>query len=148
MFNPFENMQNLMNQDKFLNNFRNMEALNISVFSDMLRKNMESFAAANQMVNDSLQSIMKRGNDSLQKNTSEMFSSMREAVASGDVEQLNSSSQRFMKNSVDNNVRSSREIVEVAAKSSMEILDLIGKSFNENCNKSMQKQPSPATAKK
>lgn len=145
MYNPFEMMQNMMNQD---NNFNNMfmknmkmpEMANMSNMNDMIKKNMESISSANQMVAESLQSIAKRGADSFQKNATEMFNSVKQAVSAGDMDQLNNSGQKYFKSTLENNINNAKEIIDVASKSSIEILDLFGKNLNDNLSNLQKKQ--------
>lgn len=149
MNNPFEFMQQFMNQENFTKNFnfspemmKNMPNVDWSDFSNMVKKNAEALSAANQMAAESFQSIAKRSSDSVQKNTTEMFNSMKDAVAAGDMQQLSSSGQKYLKNSLQTNINNSKEILDVASKSSMEILEVVGKSMNENINSAFKKTKS------
>lgn len=144
MNNPFEFMNNMMNQGNAfnnpMNNFKGFEAMDFSSVSDMIKKNSEAVASANQMVAESFQSIAKRGSDNFQKNATEMFNSVREAVSAGDMEQLNKSSQKYWKQAIENNINNTKEILDVASKSSMEILDVVGKNMTENINQASKKK--------
>lgn len=138
MSNPFEFMQSMMNQDNYMKNFKGFESMNFGAAPEVMKKNMEVLTSANQMASESLQTIMKRGSDSFQKNATEMFNSMKDAVSAGDFEQINHAGQKYLKSSLENSINNTKEILDMAAKSSMEILDLVGKNMSENLNKSFQ----------
>ena len=147
MNNPFEYMQNFFNQDNFMKNFnvapdmmKNMpNMMDMNALSNMVKQNAEAVSSANQMVAESFQSIAKRGSDALQKNTNEMFNSMKDAVSAGDMEQLSDSSQKYLKASMQNNINNTKEIIDVASKSSMEVLDVVSKNLTENMNNAFKK---------
>ena len=64
-------MQSFMNYDNFT---KNVQSTDFSSFSNMIKNTTEAINSTNQMMSENLQSIFKRGSDSLQKNTTEMYS--------------------------------------------------------------------------
>jgi len=150
-YNPLGFMQNFLNQDTVKNMFRtwthtnnldmskfttqNFSNINFSALSDILKKNSDVLSEAGKMASESFQSISQKGSDSFQKNATEMFNSMKDAISAGDAKQLNDSTQKYFKKSVENNISNTKEMMDVASKASMEIMDMIGKNITENLHK-------------
>jgi phasin family protein len=137
--NPFDFMQSFMNQDNLMNSMKNMPNMDPSSFNAMLKSNADVITATNQMLSESIQSVLKRNTDSLQKNTTEMFNSMKDAISAGDAEQINSCQQKYLKSTLENNINNTKEILDITTKSSIEILDTIGKNMGENLGKNFAK---------
>ena len=116
--NPFEYMQSFMNYDNFT---KNMQSTDFSSFSNMIKNTTEAINSTNQMVSESLQSIFKRGSDSLQKNTTEMYNTMKDAISAGDVAQISACQKKYLQSTVDNNVNNTKEILDMSTKSMMEM---------------------------
>lgn len=149
--NPFEFTQNFMNQDSFKNMFKNLGDMNnfdmnkfsmkdfqnidVSALTTILQKNAQALSEAGKMASDSFQSISKKGGDSLQKNATDMFNSMKEAIAAGDVKQLNDLAQKYLKKSVESNISNTKEMMDITSKASMEMMDRIGNNLTDNMNK-------------
>ncbi len=150
-YSPFEFMQSFVNQEAFKNMFKNWGDLNnfdmnkfsmkdfqnidVSALSEILQKNTEALSEAGKMASDSFQSISKKSGDSFQKNTTEMFNSMKDSISAGDMKQLNDSTQKYLKKSVENNINNAKEMMDVASKASMEMMDMIGNNITNNLSK-------------
>ena len=71
--------------------------------------------------------------------SSEMFNTIKESVSAGDAEQIRNCQQNYLKSTVENNINNAKEILDITSKSSMEVLDTIGKNFTEKMNKPFTK---------
>lgn len=137
---PFDFFQSFMNQESFTKSMKWMPNIDPASFNNMLKETAEAFASTNQLISDTAQSILRRGSDTFQKNTSEMFNTMKEsASAGGDVEQITNCQQHYLKSTVENSINSAKEILDITSKSSIEILDTMGKNFAEKINKPLSK---------
>jgi len=136
---PFEFFQSFMNQENLTNSMKWMPNMDLSALGNMVKETAETITSANQLISDTVQSITKRGSDSFQKNTSEMFNTMKESASAGDIEQITNCQQNYLKSTVENNINSAKEILDITSKSSMEVLDTIGKNFTEKMNKPLGK---------
>ncbi|NRB10974.1 MAG: phasin family protein [Rickettsiaceae bacterium] len=136
--NQFDFMQ-FMNQEALLKSMQGMPAFDFSSFANIVKSNAEAITSTNQMASESMQSILKRGADSLQKNATEMFNSMKDATSAGDVEQMSSCQQKYLKSTIENNINNTKEILDMTSKSTREVLDVFGKSMSENLSKSFKK---------
>ena len=134
--NPFEYMQSFMNYDNFT---KNVQSTDFSSFSNMIKNTTEAINSTNQMMSENLQSIFKRGSDSLQKNTTEMYSTMKDAISAGDVAQISACQKKYLQSTVDNNVNNTKEVLDMSTKSMMEILDVLHNGLKENVNKNSTK---------
>jgi len=136
---PFEFFQSFMNQENLTNSMKWMPNMDLSALGNMVKETAETITSANQLISDTVQSITKRGSDSFQKNTSEMFNTMKESASAGDIEQITNCQQNYLKSTVENNINSAKEILDITSKSSMEVLDTIGKNFTEKMSKALGK---------
>lgn len=141
--NPFEFFGSFMNQDGFKSAKwmagMGMPNIDFGAMTNMVTEGADVISSTSQLVFDSLQSIAKRGTDSFQKNTSEMFSTMKKAVSAGDAEQIANCGQNYLKWAVENAISNTKEVLDITSKSSGEMLNMIGKTFANNLNKSFTK---------
>jgi phasin family protein len=133
--NPFEFFQSFMNQENLAKSMKWMPNIDMSSLGNIMKDTAEAITSTNQLISDTVQSITKRGADSFQKNTSEMFNTMKEAASAGDVEQIANCQQNYWKSTVEHNINSAKEILDIASKSSIEVLEVMGKNFTEKMNK-------------
>jgi hypothetical protein len=137
--NPFEYMQSFMKNENFTKNMKDMPNMDFSSASNMMKGTAEAINSTNQMASESVQSIVKRGADSLQKNTTELYNTMKEAVSAGDANQINQCQQKYLLTAMDNNVNSAKEILDMSTKSMMKIIDVFHNGLKENINKNQPK---------
>lgn len=138
--NPFEFFQSFMSQENLTKSMKWMPNMDMTSFGSMVKETAEVITSTNQLISDTVQSIAKRGADSFQKNTSEMFNTMKEATSAGDIEQITNCQQSYLKSTVENNINNTKEILDITSKSSMEVLDVMGKNFTEKMNKPCTKK--------
>lgn len=133
--NPFEFLQGFMNQEAVSKYMKWAPNTDFNSVTNIFKESSEAISSTSQLISDSLQSVVKRGADSFQKNTSEMFSTMKEAISAGDMEQVTSCQQNYLRSAIENNISNVKEIVDITSKSSMEMLDAIEKNFTRAINK-------------
>jgi phasin family protein len=133
--NPFEFFQSFMNQENLAKSMKWMPNMDMSSLGNIMKDTAEAITSTNQLISDTVQSIAKRGADSFQKNTSEMFNTMKEAASAGDIEQIANCQQNYWRSTVEHNINSAKEILDIASKSSIEVLEVMGKNFTEKMNK-------------
>jgi phasin family protein len=124
-----------MNQKNLAKSMKWMPNMDMSSLGNIMKDTAEAITSTNQLISDTVQSIAKRGSDSFQKNTSEMFNTMKEAASAGDVEQIANCQQNYWRSTVEHNINSAKEILDIASKSSIEVLEVMGKNFTEKMNK-------------
>lgn len=142
--NQFDFMQSFANQEHITRMMKMFPNMDNSSFSEAMKKNSEAFMSASQMVIESVQSVAKRSSDAFQKNATEMFNSMKDAISAGDIEQVAACQQKYIKSTVDNNLNNTKEILDIASKSSKEVLEVFGKNISENMGKSFTQKASKA----
>ena len=132
----FDFMKPFMNPESCLNAMKQAPAMDFSSFANMVKKNAEVLTSSSQMVAESLQSIVKRGAEVLQNNSSDMLNAIKETAAAEDLEQVAANQQKYIKLALENSINNTKEIMDMSAKSSMEIFEVIGNNISENINKS------------
>lgn len=133
--NPFEQMQSFMNFENFTKNMQGMPYMDFSSAQNLIKSTSETISLTNQMASESMQSIFKRGSDSLQKNTTELYSTMKTTILADDAGKIGDCQKKYFQSTIDNNVSSAKEIMEMSTKSMIEILDVMQGRVNENMNK-------------
>ena len=81
-----------------------MPNMDMSSLGNIMKDNAEAITSTNQVISDTVQSITKRGADSFQKNTSEMFNTMKEAASARDVEQISNCQQNYWRSTVEHSI--------------------------------------------
>jgi hypothetical protein len=137
--NPFDFFQSLMNQETMSKAMKSMPNMDFTSFGSSVKESADILTSTGQLISESLQSVAKRGADSFQKNTSQMFNTMKEAISAGDIGQINHCQQNYLKTTVENNINNTKEILDITSKSSREVLDVIGKNLVQNVGKSFTK---------
>jgi len=135
----FDFMKNTFNPEHMMNSMKATPALDLSSMGNIAKRNAESMTAVNQLAAESLQSIIKRSAEVFQNNASEMMNIIKENSGAKDLEQVRSRQQEFMKSSITSSIDNAKEIMDMTAKSAMEIFEVIGQSMAENVNKAFDK---------
>jgi phasin family protein len=111
----------------------------MSSFSASMKNTAETLSSTNQMVSENMQSIFKRGSEALQKNTTEMYNTMKEAVSAGDVTQISACQQKYLQSALDTNFNNAKEVIDMSTKSLLEALNVMQNGIKENADKSFVK---------
>ena len=85
--NPFEFFQSFMNQENLAKSMKWMPNMDMSSLGNIMKDTAEAITSTNQLISDTVQSIAKRGADSFQKNTSEMFNTMKHFICQCSIQQ-------------------------------------------------------------
>ncbi len=133
--NPFEFFQSMMKNENFGKTLHDMPSVDFSTMTNTMKNTAEAISAANQMMSENMQSIFKRGAEVVQKNTTEMYNAMKDAVAAGDLTQVSACGQHYLQSAFDNNINNTKEIVDMASKSTLEILNVVQSGIKENSGK-------------
>jgi len=137
--NPFEFFQSILNQEAFTKSMQGMSNVDLSSFSAAMKNTTEAVSSTNQMVSENMQSIFKRGADALQKNTTEMYNTMKDAISAGDVNQISACQQKYLQSSMDNNFNNAKEVIDMSTKSLIEVINVMQTGIKENTGKAFAK---------
>jgi phasin family protein len=137
--NPFEFFQSLMNQEAFTKSMQGMPNVDLSSFSAAMKNTTEAVSSTNQMVSENMQSIFKRGSEALQKNTTEMYNTMKDAVSAGDITQISACQQKYLQSTLDTNFNNAKEVIDMSTKSLLEALNVMQTGIKENADKAFVK---------
>jgi phasin family protein len=137
--NPFEFFQSLMNQEAFTKSMQGTPNIDMSSFSASMKNTAETLSSTNQMVSENMQSIFKRGSEALQKNTTEMYNTMKDAVSAGDITQISACQQKYLQSTLDTNFNNAKEVIDMSTKSLLEALNVMQTGIKENADKAFVK---------
>lgn len=121
--NPFEYMNNFMNYNNFFKNSTNPDP---SEYLEMLKKNIESFGLASSIAHENLQSLMKDNAELWQKTNNEMYNSMKNAISSGNPDNISSCQKKYFEDNIEN----TKKALEMSTKSWIKVLDAFKNSNN------------------
>jgi phasin family protein len=136
-----QNMNNMMdpknwgefpNWNQFANQGNNFAAMDVNGVMNTIKRNTEALSKANQTAVEGVQAIMRRSAEVAQKNATEVFNSMKDLGANNTPEQVIEKQQNLMKKAVETSLKNTREVAEMATKSSMEIYDICSKRLAES----------------
>lgn len=136
MNNPFEYIQSMMNNDGFTKTMNGaISNMDLSSLSEAMRNTAEMFSNSNQITTENMQMILKKSSDNLQKNTSEMYNSMKDAISSGDTGQIIACQQKFIQSTLENNFNNTKEVLELASKTAIDMLTMMQTNLVDNTDK-------------
>jgi phasin family protein len=105
--------------------------------TNMMKKNAEFCTSAMQVATESTHAIFRRGAEITQNYITSSFDAMKDITSANNPEQVLAKQQEFVKNSVEDAISSTKEMIDLASKSSMEIFASVGSRFSETVNESL-----------
>lgn len=139
--NPlFDSVKSFMNPESMFGFLKQSPVVDFSSFTGIVKQNSEALTAANQIAAESAQSIIKRCAEIYQDGASHMFNTIKDMSSSSDLEQANAHHQNYLKSSVEKAINNTKELLDMASKSSMEIFDVVGKGMSDNVHKTFNKK--------
>ena len=128
-------MKSYMNPEFLMNSMKNPSFMNNSSFTDSMKKNAEILTNTNQKLNDHIQSLAKKNAELLQSKATEMFSTIKDAISTGDVKKIAESQNEYVKSTIENSMNNAKEIIDLTSKASIEIFNIINQSMTANIQK-------------
>lgn len=125
--------------ENMINSLKNIPAMDFSSFTNAVKNNAETLTTINQLAAESIQTFVRRSSEVFQRNASEMFNALRETTQAGNIEQAASRQQQYIKSNFKNSLENTKELMDIASKSAMEIFEVVGNSMTDNLNKTFDK---------
>ncbi len=135
MFKQFTDKDFLTNWQK---NF-NLGNLDSASYTETMQKNLDTMMKAGQISAENAQAIMKRMAEVAQKQVGEAVEVSRDFISSANPEQALQKQRQYIKNATSNAINNSKEMVEMSAKSLMEVYDIFTKRMHEEQNSNNKK---------
>jgi phasin family protein len=133
-----EGMKEMMNPENFTKHFGNGNGnFDFTKLSNNMKKNTEALQEASQVAVETMQSMFKRGTEIVQDNASNALSAMKEIASSGNPEQAIARQQEFVQNIMREAVSNTKEMVDTASKSAMEVFNKISTHAEKNMASAM-----------
>ncbi len=128
----FDAFKQFGDKDAFTNMFKNFGNCDASLFSELAQKNLDSMMKAGQITAENAQAIMRRVGEIAQKQMADSIEASRDFLSSPNPEHAMQKQQQFAKTATANAISNSKEMVEMGAKSMMEVFDIFGKKMSES----------------
>jgi len=105
--------------------------------TDAAKKNAELLTSTTQVATESAYALLRRGSEIMQNHITSSFDAMKDITAASDPKQAVARQQEFIKSAVECSVSNTKEMFDLAAKSTMEVLASVGTQFSDNLNESL-----------
>ncbi len=135
MFKQFTDKDVFANWQK---NF-NLGNLDSASYMEAMQKNLDAMMKAGQISAENSQAIIKRLAEVVQKQVGEAIEVSKDFISSSNPEHALQKQQQYLKNATSNAINNSKEMVEMGAKSVMEVYDIFTKRMHEEDNKNSKK---------
>lgn len=122
-------MKPFMNSEFITSVMKNPSFIDYSALADSIKKHTEILTNTNQKLNENIQLLTKKNAELLQSKTSEMMAAMKDAISTGDVKKVAESQNEYVKATIENSVHNAKEIMDLTAKASIEVFNIIGQSM-------------------
>ncbi len=128
--NQFSDMMKpFMNSEFIANAMKNPSFIDYSALADSIKKHTEILTNTNQKLNENIQLLTKKNAELMQAKTSEMMAAMKDAISTGDVKKVAESQNEYVKATIENSVHNAKEIIDLTAKASIEVFNIISQSM-------------------
>lgn len=123
-FDFFKQFTNTDNMQNFSNNFSNLDYSN---YAEIIQKNIDAMMKASQINLENSQAIAKRVGEIYQKHAGEFVEVSKDIMTCQNPEQAMQKHQDFVKETTNNVITNSKEVVEMTSKALMEVYDIFKK---------------------
>lgn len=107
-------------------------AFDFNSLFELQRRNLEAFAAANQVVAEGAQAIARRQANALRENVDKLLNSSKDLVSKGTPEFSLEKQAALAKDLVESSLSNTREVSEIISKSTFDAFDLLNKRAAES----------------
>lgn len=105
----------------------------VSGYMQTFQKNLEAFAQAGKVNAENTQAFLRRNTEIMQKSAKEACEAAQDLCKKcNDPSEFTSKQQAYMKHAMKSALENSREYMDMLSKSSMEVFDILSKSFYNN----------------
>ncbi|WP_342260211.1 phasin family protein [Candidatus Tisiphia endosymbiont of Metellina segmentata] len=124
-------MKSFMNPEVYINSVKNLPVMDFSAMSDTIKKSTKILTTTNQIVTESLQSMIQKNSEDFQNNAINMMNSTKDAITSGDLNQIAECQQKYLKSTCETSINNIKEFVSMASDTSMKMFDAINSMTGE-----------------
>lgn len=135
----FDFFKSYASPEKMMNSFKNLPVMDFSSFNKMMKKNVEVITATNQIIAETVQNIVKKNTDMFQNSASEMLNTFNGNASTKDTDHARSHSEECARSLLTKSMDHAKEIIDITAKSSSRIFDVISNASSENSNEMFNK---------
>lgn len=129
--NPFmQAMKAFLDNANMMDKMQNMPNMNLNNMFDVMRTNQELMQNTQKLATENTQAIMRRQSEILQSNLSNGLSHAQNLSNCQNMEEATQQQKSFVADSVQSSLNDARELTEMAAKSQMELLDMVSNSLS------------------
>jgi phasin family protein len=136
--NPFAEMFKMFGENNMMGK---MSGFDMTRMTDIQRRNAEALSSMGQVMTEGVQTMVKRQGEMIHSTANQAMHLVKEISSSPETSIQKTAS--FVKHGLENASSNTREIIDVAMKSGMEVFDMMSKKISEN-----MECVSPCVAKK
>lgn len=131
----FDFMKSFMNPEFAVNLSKNIPAMDFTSFTNMAKKNAEILNSTSQEVAENMQSMIKKGSEILQNQTADYFNVVRDIISAEDPNRAAAYQRDYIKSCTEKSVNNSKELIDMASNSTLEIFNYVNKNISENISR-------------
>lgn len=124
-------MKSFMNPEVYINSVKNLPVMDFSAMSDTIKKSTKILTTTNQIVTESLQSMIQKNSEDFQNNAMNMLNSTKDAITSGDLNQIAECQQKYLKSTCETSINNIKEFVSMASDTLMKMFSAINSMTGE-----------------
>lgn len=117
-----------------MSNFQNMFNYDPAHFNEVNQKNFDAMLKASQITMENSQAIARRVGEIFQRQVADSVEATKDLFSVHNPEQAMHKQQNFAKSFANDSIANSKEVVEMASKSVIEVYDIFTKRAAENLN--------------
>lgn len=133
--NPFEHIQSFMNGENFTKTMRFIPQVDFSAFAEVMKNTTDAMTEAGQIATKNMQCTMEKGAQAIQQNAAAMCHAVKESLTSCDVAGACENRQKCAEATFNNNCNIAKEVIDISAKSMIEILSIMQDNLRNNTSK-------------
>ncbi|WP_375326369.1 phasin family protein [Candidatus Tisiphia endosymbiont of Nemotelus uliginosus] len=120
-----EMMKNFMNPEFYINSLTNLPAMDFTSMSETISKSAKIMSTTSQIAAESLQSMIQKNSEAFQTGTMNMLNSAKEAMSSGNLNQIRDFQQKYFKFACETSINNAKDFANMAYDASAKIIDTV-----------------------
>ncbi|MBP7190039.1 MAG: phasin family protein [Rickettsiaceae bacterium] len=133
-----ETVKMFMNPDYFTNAIKQVPAPDFTHVTESAKRHTKAFSSTTQVATESVQSLMRRYAEIAQSQINDSLRLLQNMTSSTNPEEAVAHQQEYLRDSVDVAIANTKEIIDMASKSAMEMFNIVSAKVAEDVNHSLK----------
>lgn len=121
-----------MNPEYITNFMKQIPTPDFSHATESAKRHTKAVTSANQIASESAQALMRRYAEAAQHQINESLKLLQDVTTASSPEEAVARHQEFVRDTVENNIANTKEIIDMASKSAMEMFNSVSSKISED----------------